>query len=124
MSNPKVLIIDDDLPIRTLMQNVLREFRFDALLAGSGHEAVRVARETRPDVILVDLNMPDMSGRETIEALRKEPGLERTPVLILTGEPLSSEQLATLGAWAGVQKPFDLPRLIDQIRAAAAGTAD
>lgn len=120
MSSPIVLVVDDDLPIRILMQNLLKEFRFQPLTAGSGEEAVAVARETRPDVVLLDLHMPGMSGEQTLAALRRDAGLTTTPVVILTGEPMSDEQLRDLGAWAGIQKPFDLPHLVDLIRRAAA----
>jgi CheY-like chemotaxis protein len=120
MPDPIVLVVDDDLPIRTLMKNLLREFRFQPLTAGSGEEAVAVARERRPDVVLLDLHMPGMSGEETLAALRSEAGLTFTPVVILTGEPVSDEQLHSLGAWAGIQKPFDLPALVDLIRRACA----
>lgn len=120
---PKVLVIDDDLPIRVLMQNLLREFQFEAILAGSGAEAVELAMRERPDVILVDLNMPGMSGEETIAALRTEAGLTETPMMILTGEPLSSAELRRLGVCAGIQKPFDLPTLIAAIRSAIGAKA-
>ena len=120
MSSPIVLVVDDDLPIRILMQNLLKEFRFEPLTAGSGDEAVAIAREQRPDVVLLDLHMPGMSGEETLAALRQDAGLTTTPVVILSGEPMSDDQVRALGAWAGIQKPFDLPHLIDLIRRAAA----
>lgn len=120
MAEPIVLVVDDDLPIRILMQSVLKEFRFQAITAGSGEEAVAAARDRRPDVVLLDLHMPGMSGVETLAALRTEAGLESTPVVLLTGEPVSDDQLRSLGAWAGIQKPFDLPELIELIRRAAA----
>lgn len=123
MSTPKILVIDDDQPIRILMQNLLREFRFEALVAGSGAEALELAKRELPQVILVDLHMPGMSGEETIAALRKEEALSETPIMILTGEPLSPEELRRLGARAGIQKPFDLPSLISEIRSAIGAPA-
>ena len=119
MPDPVVLVVDDDLPIRNLMQSLLKEFRFQPVTAGSGEEALAAARARRPDVVLLDLNMPGMSGEETLAALRGETGLETTPVVLLTGEPVSDSQLASLGVWAAIQKPFDLPELIELIRRAA-----
>ncbi|HVR44611.1 MAG TPA: response regulator [Thermoanaerobaculia bacterium] len=118
MSHPKVLVIDDDLPMRILMQNVLREYQFTAILAGSGREALELARRERPAVILLDLNMPGMDGAETIQALRREPELASTPVMILTGDPVSPEQIDALGAQGTIQKPFDLDILIARLREA------
>lgn len=116
MAKPKILVVDDDLPIRILMQNILREFQFETLLAGSGPEALEIVSKETPEVILLDLNMPGMSGEETLTALRQVPHIRETPVLILTGDPVSAERLARIGAHAAVQKPFDLPALISQIR--------
>jgi len=115
-----VLVVDDDPPIRELMRNILREFGMDPLVAGSGQEAVELARTETPEVILLDLNMPGLSGEETIEALRAIDVLAETPILILSGEPMEPAELERLGARAAVQKPFDLPKLIEEIRQAVA----
>jgi DNA-binding response OmpR family regulator len=112
---PIILVVDDDVPILTLMRNVLREFGFDARVASTGESAVESAREERPDLILLDKNMPGMSGSEVIDALRSE-GLANVPVLILSGEPVDSEQIARLGAAGAVMKPFDVADLIERIR--------
>lgn len=117
MSYPKVLVVDDDLPLRLLMQNLLREFRFEPLLAASGEEAIELIRRDRPSVVLLDLHMPGLSGEETMARLRAE-GLDEVPVLILSGEPLSPTELSRIGARGAVQKPFDLPQLVDALRAA------
>lgn len=100
------------------MQNILREFGMDVLLAGSGAEAVELARNEPPAVILLDMNMPGLSGEETIEAIRAIEPLSETPILILSGEPIEPDELRRLGARGAVQKPFDLPKLIAEIRQA------
>lgn len=102
------------------MRNILREFGMDPLVAGSGEEAVKLARAEAPEVILLDLNMPGLSGEETIEALRAIDLLAETPILILSGEPMDPAELERLGARGAVQKPFDLPKLIEEIRQAVA----
>jgi two-component system, OmpR family, response regulator len=118
VSRPRVLVVDDDPPIRELMRNILREFGMDPLVAGSGEEAVELARTETPEVILLDLNMPGLSGEETIAALRAVDALAEIPILILSGEPMDPAELERLGARGAVQKPFDLPRLIEEIRQA------
>lgn len=115
IQKPQILVVDDDEPILGLMRNVLREFNFDAVTASSGAEALRQARERRPDLILIDKNMPGMSGAEVIEAFRNDGGAG-TPVLILSGEPVSPAELTHLGADGAVLKPFDLVALIAEIR--------
>ena len=118
-SKPIILVVDDDLPILLLMRNLLREFGFEAVTADSGAEALREVRRNKPSVVLIDKNMPGMSGEEVIRALRAEPGLEGLPILILSGEPVSRSDLQALGADGAVLKPFDIRELIAQLRSYA-----
>lgn len=116
MKRKKILVVDDDQPILTLMQNLLREFKFDTLLADSGETAIALARSERPDLILLDMKMPTMSGEDAIQAIRSQPGLKQVPIVILSGEPVSRQELASVGADGAVQKPFDLNDLIQKIQ--------
>jgi len=113
---PVILVVDDDAPILALMKNLLREFGFKAITASTGDQAIDEARRNRPALILLDKNMPQMSGHEVIRALRAEPGRATVTILILSGEPISRSDLKVLGADGAVQKPFDIPALISQIR--------
>jgi DNA-binding response OmpR family regulator len=114
-TKPRILVVDDDEPILGLMRNVLREFDFEATTASTGSQALHRARESHPDLVLLDKNMPGMSGEEVIRAFRAE-GWDELPILILSGDPVSREELGALGADGAVQKPFDLAALITQIR--------
>ncbi len=115
-SKPLILVVDDDAPIVLLMRSLLREYGFEPLTAMTGREAIENVRARRPDLVLLDRNMPGMSGDEVIRALRGEPGLSTVPILILSGEPVEPDELARLGANGAVLKPFDVTELIDQIR--------
>lgn len=114
---PVILVVDDDAPILLLMRNLLREYGFDPMTASNGPQAVEQAATKQPDLILLDLNMPGMSGDATIAELHKIDGLAKTPILILSGEPLDDDEVARLGAAGSVLKPFDVPALISMIRA-------
>ena len=118
-SKPIILVVDDDLPILLLMRNLLREFGFEAVTAENGAEALREVRKSKPSVVLIDKNMPGMSGEDVIRALRAEPGFDGLPILILSGEPVSKSDLQALGADGAVLKPFDIRELIAQLRAFA-----
>ena len=113
---PVILVVDDDGPILALMRNLLKEFGFQAVTAETGRDALMAAREHRPALVLLDKNMPGMTGDEVIRNLRGEPGLDKLPILILSGERLSRADLAALGADGAVQKPFDVLVLVEQIR--------
>ena len=115
MAKPVILVVDDDVPILTLMRNVLREFGFDARVASSGSAAVATARDGSPDLILLDKNMPGTSVTENIQSLRDDAGWS-APIVILSGEPVEPAELASLGAAGAVMKPFDVVDLVERIR--------
>lgn len=116
---PVILVVDDDAPILLLMRNILREFGFDAVTAASGAEALERVRTHDPKLILLDRNMPGMSGDEVLRELRSGVAPAELPVLILSGEPIEPDEIRRIGATAAVLKPFDVPQLIETIRAHA-----
>ena len=118
---PVILVVDDDLPILILMRNILREFGFDPETAATGQDAIATARTRVPDVILLDLKMPGMTGEEVIAGLR-EARVGDVPILILSGEPVDPQESARLGVAGAIQKPFDVPELVETIRAHAGVT--
>src|SRR4051812_11914989 len=116
MPKPVILVVDDDLPVLTLMRTMLREFGFEPRTANSGSAAVQSARESAPDLVLLDKNMPGTLLSETMGSLRDEAGLDDVPILILSGEPLAADEISRLGAAGAVMKPFDVTELIERIR--------
>jgi len=115
-SKPIILVVDDDLPILALMRSLLREFGFEAVTAESGRQALDEVRARHPSAVLIDRNMPGMTGDELIRTLRKEPGLDHLPILVISGQAVSATELASLGADGALLKPFDVPELIAQLR--------
>jgi DNA-binding response OmpR family regulator len=113
---PVILVVDDDTPTLLLMRRVLQEFGFEPVTVDSGALALEAARREAPALVLLDRNMPGMSGDEVIRALRAEPRKGRLPILILSGERLTSSDLRALDADGAVLKPFDLTALIAKIR--------
>ena len=113
---PTILVVDDDRPILALMHNVLGMYGFHANVAATGEDALTSARNSRPALILVDRNMPGMTGDQLIAALRAEATLHHVPILVLSGEPLSAAEVTRLRVDGAVLKPFDLAALIAQIR--------
>ncbi|HEY3057320.1 MAG TPA: response regulator [Thermoanaerobaculia bacterium] len=118
-TKPVILVVDDDVPILTLMRTILREFGFEARVASTGPEAIAAVQQQTPDLILLDKNMPGMSGREVVRALRDEAGLKKVPILILSGEPVEPDEIARFGAAGAIMKPFDVTDLIERIRSHA-----
>lgn len=113
---PIILVVDDDAPILLLMRNLLHEFGFEPVAAASGTQALEEARRRTPDLVLLDRNMPGMSGDEVVRAMRTDGPLSSVPVLMLTGEPMDPAEIVRVGANAAVLKPFDVPALVKMIR--------
>lgn len=96
------------------MRSLLREFGFEPVTAATGEEAIGHARSRQPALVLLDKHMPGMASAEVIRALREE--FDELPILIVSGDPVSKAELASLGADGAVQKPFDVSALVAQIR--------
>jgi CheY-like chemotaxis protein len=115
-----VLIVDDEPDLRQLTANLLISHGFDVVVAAHGREALERLSEHRPDLVLLDLNMPVMDGWQFLaaQACLVDTHLVNIPVLILTGAEGASEHAATLNAAGLIEKPFDPDRLLDAVRTA------
>jgi len=110
-----VLVVDDDPAARDLLSRFLRREGFGVLTAASGEQAMRLVRERRPDVITLDVIMPEMDGWEVLRALKADPDLAGIPVILLT---ITDDQNLgyALGAAEYLTKPVDWDRLGDVLR--------
>jgi CheY-like chemotaxis protein len=110
LSRATALVVDDSPDIRTILNYSLSDLGFAVVEAADGHEAVRLARQCQPALILLDLCMPGLDGWEVAACLRSDPALEDVPIVIMTAYYLSSiEQLARrAGCQRVIPKPFDL----------------
>jgi two-component system cell cycle response regulator len=111
---PKVLSVDDSKTIRLLLARLFRPFACEFFAASNGEEGLAIAAEQRPDLILLDYNMPVMDGIAMLRRLREDPELRRTPVIMLTAEA-GCESMATvarLGVRDYVTKPFREEQLL------------
>ncbi|MBM4357706.1 MAG: hybrid sensor histidine kinase/response regulator [Deltaproteobacteria bacterium] len=102
----RIVHIEDDPANRLLVRKLLARVGHDVIEAEDGIEGVRLAVETRPDLVLVDLNIPGLDGFEVTLRLRGEPGLERVPIVAITAEGDRDTSLA-VGCDGFLQKPID-----------------
>jgi two-component system alkaline phosphatase synthesis response regulator PhoP len=113
----KVLIIDDERDIRELASvSLARSADMQVITASSGPEGLRLAREQHPDAILLDLMMPAMDGRATLQALRGETATAKIPVVLMSAASDDAHELAPLGAAGVIPKPFDPVTLPARLR--------
>ena len=115
VSNKKILVVDDDLDIRSLLKLVFSDEGYNVLLAENGEEGIRLARTERPDVIFLDLLMAGLSGLEVCKILKNNPVTEDIPIVVITAYSRKSDiqLIKQSGADWFVKKPFDNKRLLD-----------
>jgi DNA-binding NtrC family response regulator len=112
----KVLVVDDEPGIRSLLDTLLRRKGYAVVLADGGRKGLELFRRERPDVIVLDLKMPEMDGVTVLQQIRSlNPD---QPVIILTGAgtPEREQQVRTLGVTEFVEKEFSLHRLGDALK--------
>ena len=110
-----ILVVDDKANVRTLVRDYLTEQGFRVVVADNGQNALYAARHEKPDLILLDIMMPEMDGFEFIRAYRKE---SETPIVLLTARLDESDKVVglELGADDYVTKPFSMRELLARVR--------
>src|SRR5919206_4575633 len=111
-----ILVVDDEAKLRDLIRVYLEQEGYHVVEAGHGREALYVARVEKPDLIILDLMMPEMSGYDFMRAFNKEA---ETPVIMLTAKVEDQDKIVglELGADDYVTKPFNVRELIARVRA-------
>lgn len=111
-----VLVVEDDLALREFLCTALAD-EFEVAGAVSGEEAVELARKLRPDVVLLDVMLPGLSGLDVVRVIRSDPGLKDTPVLVMTAfSEIDANDAEAAGASRFLAKPFDLHELTAAVR--------
>lgn len=115
----RVLLVDDDRNIRRIAQIALAEVgHLQVTLASSGQEALNLVQHEQPDLVLLDVMMPEMDGFATLIKLQKDPKTSAIPVIFMTASVTDDEQqqYRTLGVRGVIVKPFDPMTLTEQIK--------
>ncbi len=126
----KILLVEDEPEARALLVRRLSAHRFEVLEAGDATEGIRKAKESEPDLVILDLKLPGEDGIQIYHALRQDPSMQKVPVLFLTAlsrdSHMSKENLALIastkhgiqmkGEYTVMGKPYDPKRLVETIR--------
>lgn len=113
-----ILIADDEAALRALVRVTLDTGRFAIIEATDGVEALRLARETKPDLVFLDWAMPGLSGLEVCRQLRADPATRGLTIVMLTARAQEFDRAAAMdvGVDAYITKPFSPLRLLDAVR--------
>ena len=111
----KVLVIDDELQMRKLLEMALTSYGYKATLASTGHEGQMLAVTMHPDLVIVDLGLPDMDGKDVVSRLREWSSV---PIIVLTAREQEKEKIDALdrGADDYITKPFSMGELMARMR--------
>lgn len=113
----KVLVIDDEPEITDIVETFLTEAGYVVTVENSSRNAAAKARQFKPDVVLLDIMMPDMDGYQTCQAIKQDPELANVPVIFLTGKDRTDDMGRSfkVGGDMFIKKPFSCERLLEII---------
>ena len=113
----RILAVDDDEKILRVIEALLTPHGYEVILSRDGQEAITAMSSTKPDLVLMDIFMPNMDGYTALGAIKNNIATREVPVIIVTaaGQNLNKELAETLGAAGYITKPFKSPELLDII---------
>nr|WP_067292591.1 response regulator [Marinobacterium profundum] len=118
-----VLVVDDEPNIVLSLEFLMQQAGFEVITANDGEAALQRVAEQRPDLILLDISLPGLSGFEVLEQLRAQPEHAQLPIIMLTahGREVEREKGLALGADDYVTKPFSTRLLVEKVQALLKG---
>jgi len=113
-----ILLVEDHEDNRIVYSTILEHFGYRVLLAGDGAEGVRMARESSPDLVLMDVSIPVMDGWQATATLKADPATARIPVIALTAHalPADRERAQEVGCDGYLAKPVEPRRVLEEVR--------
>ena len=116
-NNATILYVEDNIDNRTLVRRILMAEGYNLLEAVDGTQALEILKSTQPNLILMDINMPDMDGYTLTAKIKGIPGLESIPIIALTANVMRGDRERSLEAGCDgyIQKPIDIDTLSEQI---------
>ena len=116
--NKRILVVEDNEDNRRIVRDLFTSAGYELLEAVSGEDGVTLARRERPDLILMDIQLPGFDGYEATRRIKAEPGLAGVPIIVVTSYALSGDDVKAMAAGADgyVSKPFSPRALLAKVR--------
>ncbi|NTU60807.1 MAG: response regulator [Caldiserica bacterium] len=121
-----VLVVDDEIAIAKLIMFVLESNGYDVRIAADGEAAIDAIKERKPDLIVLDLMLPTISGFDVLQNIRQEMGITNLPVIVLTcrGQKEDRDRAIKLGATEYLTKPFSPTSLVNTLKTYAGAASE
>jgi CheY-like chemotaxis protein len=116
-----ILVVEDEFDVQQVVADVLRDEGYEVSVCGNGREALERLREKRPDLVVMDVMMPILSGTQALEVMRNTPGLDGLPVVLMSEMPPRPGERRLWQAF--LKKPFRLEQLLDAVGRVSPGGA-
>ena len=123
---PTIVVVDDDAGIRDSLKDLMASESWNCAVAGTGEEGLELVKSLRPQLVVTDIQLPDMSGYQFCHTLKRGPGSRHVPVVMITGrftEPDDKVQGFESGADEFFNKPFDPVLFVARIKSILRGLA-
>jgi len=119
MLKKRILVVDDDKEVVRLMRSYLEQSGYEVLVAYNGESAIHIMRRDNPDLVLLDLMLPDRDGWDVTRTVRNDPNLMHTPIIMLTARVSDTDKIVglELGADDYVTKPYNPREVVARVRA-------
>jgi DNA-binding response OmpR family regulator len=114
----KILVADDEQEIRNLLDHFLKGQGYEVVLASDGNQALKLAAEENPQVIILDIKMPGLDGLEVCKRLKEKEQTKLIPVIVITGFRDNKMAALNIGADDFVNKPFDMAEISSRVKSA------
>jgi len=120
MSDVRILYVEDDPGNRMLVRRILEAEGYSVMEAADGPAGLEMAARMQPDLILLDINLPEIDGYDLARRFRDTPGLQQVPILAITANVMQGDRERTLEAGCDgyIQKPIDVDQLPEQVQTA------
>ena len=122
MDKKKILVIDDEEQILSLIEKKLKASNYDCITASRAKDGIGQAKSAKPNLILLDIALPDMDGYSIAKELKKDKDTREIPIIFLTGKDLEpraiNERIGETGAYGFIMKPCSLKELLEKINTA------
>lgn len=112
----KILVVDDNVDILLALQELLKFYNYDVVVTERGEDAIEMVKEAKPDLVILDLMLSSVDGRDICSYIKSEMADQHIPVVMISAHPNASQIVIEAGADDFLAKPFDISSLLSTIQ--------